>query len=492
MSDAFRAAHGETGVGIVAAALTTAWAFMAAGLSSFRGLRDLGLLCMAGILLSLVASLLLVPAMTALAARLHPSVDRPRGLAEFGLGRLLRVVVRRSRTVVVIGGLVILGLAWPAAHARLDEDFRRFRPESAPSIRLQEQLATRVGASLQTVLALVPGEDAVQVLERATAIEEALMPLVEREEGVLAAVMGPSRVVPPRSRQDAVLRLLDQLRGSGRLRPEAVERELIASYRRHGFRVDGTSRAVAARVRRMLERDRYLTLDEVREGPLAPLVADMLLLEPGRSARAVVSAYPRRGVKSKPLVESIRAVVAETGIPAELVGGRVLSEEIKPLVLRDGAQAVLLSAIGVLVILTLAFRRALLVLLTFLPLVAGLIGSIGVMALAGIDFNLVSISMLPLILGIGIDNGIHVVHRFLHHPDEDLVEVFQHTGRGIVTTSLTTMVGFGALVFANYPGLISSGVLALLGVGATLVTAITLLPALLQLVRVRDLKRALR
>lgn len=66
------------------------------------------------------------------------------------------------------------------------------------------------------------------------------------------------------------------------------------------------------------------------------------------------------------------------------------------------------------------------------------------------------------------------------------MEVFRHTGRGIVTTSLTTIVGFGSLVFADYPGLISSGVLAILGVGATLVTAVTLLPALLVALHARS------
>jgi hypothetical protein len=148
--------------------------------------------------------------------------------------------------------------------------------------------------------------------------------------------------------------------------------------------------------------------------------------------------------------------------------------------------------VGVVLILGLTFRRPVLVVLTFVPLVVGVIVSVGLMAALGIDFNLVSLSMLPLILGIGIDNGIHVVHRFIGHAREGLEEVFRHTGRGIVMTSLTTIVGFGAMIFADYPGLRSSGLLAILGVGATLVTAVTLLPAFLTLVHVRDRERASR
>jgi predicted RND superfamily exporter protein len=489
MATAFKAAHGETGFGLVAAALTTSWAFFAAGLSTFRGLRDLGMLCAAGIALSLVSSLLLVPALTALAARLHPTVDRPRGLASFGLGSLLGVVVARPRTVVAAGIVSMLLLAWPAANAHLDEDFQRFRPQHAPSIVLQSEIASRVGASLQTILALTPGADADSALELAARVENAWKPLVNADDGPLSAVMSPSTVIPPKSAQSAALQTLVRLRDEGLVRPASVERELLDALSRHGFRVDDRARAAAARVRRMLERDSELSVQEALEGPLAPLVEDTLLLSDGGPVRAVVSAYPRRGVRTKDLVQAVRARVEDDGIPAVLVGGRILSEEIKPLVLRDGVRAVVLSAAGVLCILLIAFRRPILVVLTFLPLAAGLVGSVGLMALLRIDFNLVSISMLPLILGIGIDNGIHIVHRFLVHSEEQLVDVFQHTGRGIVTTSLTTIVGFGALAFADYPGLISSGLLAILGVGATLMTAITLLPALLKLVHVRDLRK---
>ena len=118
----------------------------------------------------------------------------------------------------------------------------------------------------------------------------------------------------------------------------------------------------------------------------------------------------------------------------------------------------------------------------------GLIASVGLMSLFGIDFNLVTISMLPLILGIAIDNGIHVVHRYVEGTKDasrdDMIEVFRHTGRGVVMATLTTVVGFGALLFADNPSLISSGILAMLGTTATLVAAVTILPAMLSLLRV--------
>ncbi len=101
------------------------------------------------------------------------------------------------------------------------------------------------------------------------------------------------------------------------------------------------------------------------------------------------------------------------------------------------------------------------------------------------EFDVVSVSMVPVILGIGIDDGIHIVHRFRESPHEDLVQQFRHTGRGVVITSLTTLVGFGSMMFADSPGMASAGLVVVFGVGATLATAVTIVPALLKLTRVK-------
>ncbi|MCU0253297.1 MAG: MMPL family transporter [Acidobacteria bacterium] len=110
MARAFSISHGETGIGILASVGVMVWAFFAAGLSEFRGLRDLGLICGAGLALSLAASLFMVPALTALWVRLYPRPDRPRGLAGFGLEPVLTGVVRRPWLTIAAGLAVTLGL----------------------------------------------------------------------------------------------------------------------------------------------------------------------------------------------------------------------------------------------------------------------------------------------------------------------------------------------------------------------------------------------
>ena len=82
-----------------------------------------------------------MPALTAVWVRLYPRPDMPRGLAGFGLEPVLTAVVRRPWLTVALGLALTLALVYPAAAVRLDEDFSRFRPQSNPAIRLQNEIA---------------------------------------------------------------------------------------------------------------------------------------------------------------------------------------------------------------------------------------------------------------------------------------------------------------------------------------------------------------
>jgi predicted RND superfamily exporter protein len=89
-----------------------------------------------------------------------------------------------------------------------------------------------------------------------------------------------------------------------------------------------------------------------------------------------------------------------------------------------------------------------------------------------------------MIIGIGVDYGVHAIHRFREHQkrgqgslETDLVE----TGRAIAMAALSTMVGFGSLSLSSYPGLRSMGLVAILGALTTCLVALTVLPAFLRL-----------
>ena len=110
----------------------------------------------------------------------------------------------------------------------------------------------------------------------------------------------------------------------------------------------------------------------------------------------------------------------------------------------------------------------------------------GIMMIFGLQFNFYNLVVLPAILGIGEDSGVHLAHRYREEGKNSMWQVLSSTGQHITMGSLTTMLGFAGLLFTNHPGLQSIGIMAVLGIGMTLLTSITFLPALIQWLEDKD------
>jgi predicted RND superfamily exporter protein len=104
---------------------------------------------------------------------------------------------------------------------------------------------------------------------------------------------------------------------------------------------------------------------------------------------------------------------------------------------------------------------------------------VGFMALFGIKFNYSNFMALPLIIGIGIDDGVHILHRYKIEGRNSIPTVIHFTGRAILLTSLTTMIGFGSMGLASHRGIASMGQVLFLGVGCCFLSSAYLLPAII-------------
>ena len=125
-------------------------------------------------------------------------------------------------------------------------------------------------------------------------------------------------------------------------------------------------------------------------------------------------------------------------------------------------------------------RRVKWVLLALLPLASSFLWLFGIMELFGWQLNFYNLVVLPTILGIGDDSGIHIVHRYLEEGRGSIGRVMRSTGEHVAVSAFTTMIGFGGWLLSMHPGLHSIGQLAVVGIGLTLVAALVFLPALLQ------------
>jgi predicted RND superfamily exporter protein len=113
-----------------------------------------------------------------------------------------------------------------------------------------------------------------------------------------------------------------------------------------------------------------------------------------------------------------------------------------------------------------------------IQLICGVVMMLGAMKLAGIRLNYVNSFVSTMILGVGIDYSIHLVHR-MHLTRGKVEPGLLETGKAVVMAALTNMAGFGTLTLGNYPAMISFGKVALIGSITCLFTSLTLVPALM-------------
>ena len=129
----------------------------------------------------------------------------------------------------------------------------------------------------------------------------------------------------------------------------------------------------------------------------------------------------------------------------------------------------------------LTFRSLRLSLLVLMPIGFAIIVTFGLLRLAGHPFTFMSITAIPLIIGIGIDNGIHLVRRYRESGGTSILVVARASGAALIQSNLTTMIGFGALMTATFKPLAELGLVTSLGVAMALVGGLCLIPAVIVL-----------
>jgi predicted RND superfamily exporter protein len=171
------------------------------------------------------------------------------------------------------------------------------------------------------------------------------------------------------------------------------------------------------------------------------------------------------------------AVARDTGLttlPGVTLAGDPLRAPETRVIGHAVAKAVLLATFLVVGILWFRFRRLSLVLLCMAPLLCGLAACVLAMPLLGMEFNLLSAAIAPILVGTGVDDGIHMVDRL--RAGQDVATVLREAGSGLVMATLTTVAAFASLGLAEFTGIREVGVLGCIGMMVCLLASIHLVP----------------
>ncbi len=198
-----------------------------------------------------------------------------------------------------------------------------------------------------------------------------------------------------------------------------------------------------------------------------------------------VMIYPAVGLSdgrnSIAFKNEIGVVQIDDGRTYQAASTSIVAAEMLELMRAESPYMVAATFIMIFILVNIGFRSLRWSIVAMLPLLIGLSWTFGAMMLMGLSFNMYNLVVLPAILGIGNDNGVHLASRYREEGKKSMSAVLKSTGQHITIGSFTTMMGFAGLLLTNHPGLTSIGILAVVGIGLTLLSALTYLPALVQL-----------
>lgn len=446
-------------------ATTTSGAFFACMIADFRGFSEFGLIAGTGVLFTLLSSFLVLPPLLYL-------IDRRRAAAPpHTAGRKPAAVVPSlprtlSLAVVVIAIACAIYGAVNIEKIPFRNNFRDLRGEMDAQ-EFFDYVDENIGFGFNPAIVIVDGvAEARSVADAAHEKRDA-----RRRRGthsMMKQVFSIADLLPEQVEEHE--ERID------RLRETMMDPKLDRAEKKGGERAEQLARA-----REMVKTEPW----EVKDIP-EPLLRRLTTLD---RSDFLVFIWPEKQIESDRLalrweeeLNEVSGELDERGIDHVMSDETLMIAWIYRLIVDDAPTMFALAIVVVLLIVTLDFRSPRRLFLVFGTLVVGTLGFLGLVHAVGVEFNLFNLIVVPCVIGIGVDNVIHIYHRYIQEGRGSVGFVVRHTGKAALLASLTTAAGFGSSLISHHLGLKSLGTLALLGLGYTLFTAAVFFPCLLVVV----------
>ena len=474
LHQAFLGTYAKTGPSILFCILTVATATAALWASSFKVLAEFGFILTVGMFMMMYHTVLTVPAIL----RLWWRFSKPRA-PETITFRLLPALARRALSLaerharlVCIVAFAAFGLSLAVLPSiRMSRNVEITRGDDNPAIVGQRRLSASFGIEGSPEVLLITGSQE-EVLRRAERLTADLEGWQSRK--AVRSVFSPTGILPSaqtQAKRAATLAGVDFAAAAAAVR---------AAIRANGFREE-PFRPFLERLRNLREQPAPLTLESAKEYLPAGLLDNSIRKLGSGKYLAAVAYYGTDPNATEVIPQPVLDQWRRDDGPFVDFSFNKINRDVQRLILSDSRRALLLTAAGIALLVYLCFRNIPDSLLVLATIVFAIVVTFGLLRLLGHSFSFMSITAIPLIIGIGIDNGIHLMRRYREDPGNRILDVARASGAALIQSNLTTMVGFGALMASGFAPLAEMGVVTILGVALALTAAIVIVPAFLLL-----------
>jgi hypothetical protein len=503
-----------TGQGIFTGALTTAGAFLAMALTNFKGIEEMGIICGGGLLLCFIPMMTMLPVML---LRGQQNVIDHQVTEDATRARIENIWLQRPVLVMGITAGLCLAALFGARKVYFDYNLIKMQSPSLPSVMFEQKLLDSADKSLLygAVIAdsLTNAVDLVEKIRKLPTVADIEPPfygdfLADQSEklklvGQIKQEIASLQFNMPDTRTVDVFELSRTLYGLYGYLGNALEevgnsdpaltrqlvalRQAIENLRK--TMLQGDTLALTEHANKLAQFQQALFADLIetfqtlqhqdnraplRVEDLPPALRDRFV---GVTGKLLLQVYPRDDVwqrdKQEKFVTELRKVDPNvTGTPVQLYEYEILLKN-------SYVQAAWYSLAAIAIMVFFHFRSLGAVILSLLPVGIGTLWLAGLMGWFGIPINLANIMTLPLVLGIGVTNGVHILNRFAEERTPNILA--RSTGKAVLVSGLTAIAGFGSLILAKHHGIYSLGCVMATGIATCMIAGLTFLPALLNL-----------
>jgi predicted RND superfamily exporter protein len=341
----------------------------------------------------------------------------------------------------------------------------------SPGLTAQNLLSSKYGIEGSPDVLLIAGSEE-EVLSRAENLTSGLEEY--QRKGVVKSVFSPTQLLPSvqmQAQRAASLKGIDL---------DAAARALKESLAENGFRLEPYA-SYFARLHQLSQGAQPLTLEGAETYLPADLMENSIRRTADGSYVAAIAFYAADPNATSAVPDPVLKQWRDRYGPFVDFSFNKIDRDLESRVSHDSRRALLWTAAAIFLIVYFTFRRLSTALLVLMPIAFAIVVTFGLLELAGHRFSMMAITALPLIVGIGIDNGIHLVRRYLESDRNRILTVAKASGAALIQSNLTTIVGFGALMTATFRPLAEMGLVTSVGVALTLAGGFWLIPAILHL-----------
>ncbi len=503
-----------TGLGVVTGALTTAGAFLAMGITDFKGIKEMGIISGGGLLICLVPMMTVLPAL--LVRGRQNALDHKLKIIDHR-ARLEQFWLDRPKWVIAITiGLSVLALS-QVGKVSFDYNLLNMQTKGLPAVMVEKKLMDSATNSVLFAAVVADSLEQANALERkltnlttvanvhsmSTYLGEppgkrlALIGDVKKElESIHFAPEDP-KLVDVKGLNWALWTFnsyidlaLVEIRKSNS-EPE-LEKQFLAIKQRiaelreilaYGNEADTQARLTV--YQRAFFGEIRATFDALRQqdnsGPMLPqdLPPAFRNRFVGVTGKYLLQVFPKEDVwERKPQEEFVRQLRT---LDENVTGDPIQLYEYVTLLKSSYEQAAYYALIAIILLVLFHFRSLMCVVLALLPVGIGALWMVGIMGTFGVPFNPANIMTLPLVIGIGVTSGIQILNRYA---EEQTPSIFsKSTGLAVVVSALNTVAGFGSLILAKHQGIQTLGFVMSAGTMTCMLVAVTFLPAMLTLLQ---------